>query len=58
MVEGSYDEKCDIWALGVILYILVAAIPPFDGKTEKEIISKIKKGFYTFAIPEMVNVSS
>lgn len=35
MIDGSYDEKCDIWALGVILYILVAAIPPFDGNTEK-----------------------
>lgn len=40
-----------------MLYILVAAIPPFDGKTDKEIINKVKKGFYTFAIPEMANVS-
>jgi serine/threonine protein kinase len=35
VIKGEYNEKCDIWSLGVILYILVSATPPFDGKTEK-----------------------
>ena len=41
MIE--YDEKCDIWSVGVVLYILLSGKPPFDGESEKEIAKKIKK---------------
>lgn len=58
IIAGSYDEKCDLWSAGVILYILVTAIPPFDGANDKEIIASVKKGFYTFQIPEMKSVSA
>ena len=46
--EGKYDEKCDIWSCGVILYILVMEEYPFNGKDDKEVIKKIKKGKYSF----------
>lgn len=35
IIAGLYDERCDLWSAGVILYILVTAIPPFDGNNDK-----------------------
>jgi calcium-dependent protein kinase len=34
----NYDQRCDIWSAGVILYILVTATAPFDGEDDAEII--------------------
>ena len=39
---SRYDEKCDIWSIGVIMYILLAGLPPFEGKNENEIIKNVK----------------
>ncbi|CAD8131931.1 unnamed protein product [Paramecium octaurelia] len=44
----SYTEKCDIWSCGVILYILLCGYPLFVGKTENQILEKVKTGKFTF----------
>ena len=38
---NNYNEKCDLWSCGIILYLLLTGKFPFFGKTENEIIEKI-----------------
>ena len=47
VLNKNYTEKCDLWSVGVILYILLTKLPPFGGKTDEIIYSKIKKGVYS-----------
>jgi calcium-dependent protein kinase len=46
VLNQEYDEKCDIWSIGVILYILLIGKPPFDGDRDEDIIRAVKKGNY------------
>jgi serine/threonine protein kinase len=48
--EGTgYDEKCDIWSIGVIAFFMVSGLPPFLGKDDVEVKSKIITCDYEFA---------
>lgn len=33
VLEGDFNSKCDIWSLGVVLYIMLCGWPPFKGTT-------------------------
>jgi calcium-dependent protein kinase len=57
ILKGSYDEKCDIWACGVILYILLSGYPPFNGQTDKDIYNMISQMKYDFNQPVWKNIS-
>ena len=48
ILQGSYNEKCDIWSAGVILYVLLSGEPPFNGPSDSVIYSKIKKMKFSF----------
>jgi calcium-dependent protein kinase len=48
LISKGYNEKCDVWSCGVILYILLCGYPPFGGSTDQDIIKKVKIGDFQF----------
>lgn len=53
----KYDEKCDVWSCGVILYIMLCGYPPFNGENDSDILSKIRTGKFTFPEDDWSHVS-
>jgi len=68
----SYDKKCDLWSLGIILYIMLCGYPPFYGQCgsdcgwergefcnscQETLFTCIQDGFYEFPSSEWSNVS-
>ena len=57
VLKKNYTSKCDIWSIGVILYILLCGYPPFNGANDKQIIEAVLKGKFTLEEPEWEDIS-
>ncbi len=57
VLQGRYDEMCDIWSMGVILYILLSGFPPFQGNSPQEIFEKVASCKYSLEYQEFEVIS-
>ena len=46
VLKKHYNEKCDVWSCGVIMYILLSARPPFGGQDDNDIMERVATGVY------------
>eukprot|EP00804_Cyclotella_cryptica_P029592 CCRYP_017295-RA/>CCRYP_017295-RA protein AED:0.13 eAED:0.13 QI:410/1/1/1/0.88/0.8/10/301/1054 len=57
VIKGSYDERCDVWAIGVITYLLLSGEPPFGGcggpETLMQVRDNILRGAFKFEPKEI-----
>lgn len=53
----DYSQQCDIWSIGVIMYMLLSGDPPFMGSSEEKLFELIKRGALTFSSPVWQSVS-
>lgn len=55
--KEAYGKAVDIWACGVILYILLVGYPPFWDEDQHRLYAQIKAGAYDFPSPEWDTVT-
>ncbi|CAF3645520.1 unnamed protein product [Rotaria socialis] len=60
--NSRYDKACDIWSMGVIMYILLCGYPPFSSQNDQLTLSpgmrdRIKAGDYEFPDNPWSNIS-
>jgi len=52
VITGAYDERCDVWAIGVIAFLLLSGDPPFGGCGGPEPMTEVRQNIisasYTF----------
>lgn len=57
VLRNDYDHLCDMWSVGVTLYILLCGFPPFGGKTDKEVLKRVSIGKFSYPSPEWDSIS-
>ena len=57
VLKKKYNEKCDLWSCGVIMYILLSARPPFGGEDDNDIMERVAIGEYDLESPPFDKLS-
>ena len=57
VITKKYNEKCDIWSAGILLFILLTGTPPFIGDRDQDIFKNILKQNYCIQLDEVEDIS-
>lgn len=57
VLHGTYDSKCDVWGVGVLMYVLLVGKPPFYSDNKPELFNKIKTAPVPLESPVFETVS-
>ncbi|KAM3571015.1 hypothetical protein VYU27_006930 [Nannochloropsis oceanica] len=57
VLNRMYDKSCDLWSIGVIMYILLCGYPPFYGDTDADIFASVRRAQFSFPSPEWDEIS-
>ena len=57
VLANHFTEKCDIWSIGVVMYILLCGESPFTGKEEDETMANVRRGVFSMHQKEWDAVS-
>ena len=58
VIKGiEYDCRVDMWAVGVITYMMLCGFPPFEGDDEATVTANSQRFNYSFPSPEWDRVS-
>ena len=57
VLKQKYNEKCDTWSIGVIMYMIIVGRAPFDGENDEEILENIKTGVYNYKHKKLLSTS-
>ena len=58
VLNNNYNEKCDLWSCGVMMYLMLCGKQPFNGENDDEIYENIKMCKVDFNDEEWDNISS